>query len=115
VAKNSSFGVDLKPFSSHEGMIFTAGTSTRGLAAFADCSASLFKVQRTVINRRNHSMAPAIRETVLPVFDNPNEATVERVSAVVHHRDSADEDFSSAIDNTQHKTRTQKGDISKEL
>ena len=60
-------------------------------------------------------MAPAIRETVLPVFDNPNEATVERVSAVVHHRDSAHENFSSAIDNTQHKTRTQKGDISNEV
>ena len=96
-------------------MIFTVGASTRGLAAFANCSASLFKVQRAIINRRNYSPAPAIRETVLPFSDNPNEAIVECVSAVVHHRNSADENFSTVIDNTQHKTSTQKGDTPKEL
>jgi hypothetical protein len=33
-----------------------------------------------------------------PFFDDANEAVVENVSAVIHHRDSADNDFSTAID-----------------
>jgi hypothetical protein len=43
-AKNSSFGIDLKPFSSRECMIFAPRVRTHGLAALADCGTPLVKV-----------------------------------------------------------------------
>jgi hypothetical protein len=58
-------------------MIFTIAVITLALASFADLGTPLFKVQSTVRNRRNYNLPFAIRETVLPVSDNPNKPIVE--------------------------------------
>jgi hypothetical protein len=79
-------------------MIFTPGVHTLALAAFADRGAPLFEVHSSVINRWNYNFTSAIRETVLPVSDNPDKPVVEPVSPVVHRRDTAYHDLAPAVD-----------------
>ena len=58
-------------------MIFTIAVITLALASFADLGTPIFEVQSTVISRENYNLPSAIRETVLPVSDNPNKPIVE--------------------------------------
>jgi hypothetical protein len=77
VEQDSPFDVDSKPFSPSEGVMFTIAVITLALSSFADLGTPLFEVQSTVINRGNYNLPSAVRETVLPVSDNPNKPVVE--------------------------------------
>jgi len=76
-SKNSPFGVDLKPFTPFEQVVFTLALETSAPAAFADCGTPILEVHSPVINRRNYKLSFAIREAVLLISNSPNKPVVE--------------------------------------
>src|SRR6202035_1304191 len=77
-------------------MMFAVAFRSLALAPFADCGTPIVEVHSAVVYRRNCNPPSAICEAVLPIPNNPNKPVVERVSSIVHDRDTPYDDLSCA-------------------